>query len=138
MGIEELVGFLLGVASGSLLRCFGIRWNFQAEPDGAPATQQPQPSEQSPAVPEATGAEVALQQAAAAEPLPTTAAEERRSDLKSAILEILRSSGEGLTLSAIAERMKRHFASIIGPVRLLIEEGLVEKHDKIYKIRGPA
>src|SRR6185369_16895764 len=78
------------------------------------------------------------QETAATEPSASPEVEEKKADLKTAILETLRASGEGLTLSAIAEKLKRHFASIIGPVRLLIEEGLIEKQDKIYKIRGPA
>jgi len=82
----------------------------------------------------------ATQPSVAAEPSSTSslAVEEKRADLKTSILDILRSSKEGLTLSAIAEKLKRHFASIIGPVRLLIEEGLIEKQDKTYKIRGAA
>jgi hypothetical protein len=160
MGIEELIGFLLGVACGGLLRYFKGDNNSQAKPilpvqqlepggrptdsaAGAPQTpfvRQNEFSALTPAPPAGDDVGVATQHAAADEPPSTspTAAEEKKADLKTAILEIIRSSEEGLTLSAIAEKMKRHFASIIGPVRLLIEEGLIEKQDKIYKIRGVA
>ncbi len=57
-------------------------------------------------------------------------------DLKSRILLILRASPVGLPLSEIGTAMDRHFAALIGPMRLLIEEGLVEKQDRLYKIRG--
>jgi len=160
MGIEELLGFLLGVACGGLLRYFKGDNDSQAEPilpvqqldpegrsadsaAGAPQTafvRQSGVSEQAPPPPAGDDVGVAPQHAAVDEPPSTspTPAEEKKADLKTAILEIIRSSEEGLTLSAIAEKMKRHFASIIGPVRLLIEEGLIEKQDKIYKIRGVA
>jgi hypothetical protein len=162
MGIEELIGFLLGVACGRLLQCFGSSAPSSAEqteaasaqptaPEGLAATsttetapvvppEPPESSEQpaaSPVVPEEAAV---VQQTIAESSQPTLSpeAEERRNDLKAAILEIIRSAEGGITLSVIAEKMKRHFASIIGPVRLLIEEGLVEKQDKLYKIRGTA
>ncbi|HEV8718190.1 MAG TPA: hypothetical protein VGX03_35910 [Candidatus Binatia bacterium] len=140
MGIEELIGFLLGVACGGLLRCFRSPVDSQAK-SGEPISAQPgEPSQQASVSSVVTAEVVSVQQAVADEPSSTslTAAEEKKADLKTAILEILRSAEEGLTLSAIAEKMKRHFASIIGPVRLLIEEGLIEKQDRIYKIRGAA
>ncbi len=158
MGIEELIGLLLGVACGGLLRYFRGNDNSQADPSlplrqpepggqsadsaaGAAATsfaRQSEFGEQAPALAAADGGGAAEQVVADEPSTSPTAAEEKKADLKTAILEIIRSSEEGLTLSAIAEKMKRHFASIIGPVRLLIEEGFVEKQDKIYKIRGAA
>jgi hypothetical protein len=57
-------------------------------------------------------------------------------DLKYRILQILRASPVGLSLSEIGTAMNRHFAALIGPMRLLIEQELVEKHDKLYKMRG--
>lgn len=162
MGIEELIGFLLGVACGRLLQCFRGEASAQAKPAEARAassTETGEPTatsateaetlvpaeptetgEPAPGASAATEEAVAVQQTATESPSsgPSAEVEEKRNDLKSAILGIIRSSEEGMTLSAIAEKMKRHFASIIGPVRLLIEEGLVEKQDKLYKIRGPA
>jgi len=152
MGIEELIGFFLGVACGRLLQCFGggaFAQAKQAEPSSAQPTEPEGPTSTSmtaastivpPAPSVVTEEAVAVQQTAAGspQPAPSPEVEERRNDLKAAILEIIRSAEEGITLSAIAEKMKRHFASIIGPVRLLIEEGLVEKQDKLYKIRGTA
>ena len=162
MGIEELIGFFLGVACGRLLQCFGGGESPQAgqaetpsaqpaEPEGptftsttgASAIVPPEPvelSEQPPAPSVVAEEAVVVRQiiAGSPQPAPSPEAKERRNDLKAAILEIIRSAEEGITLSAIAEKMKRHFASIIGPVRLLIEEGLVEKQDKLYKIRGTA
>jgi hypothetical protein len=161
MGIEELIGFLLGVACGGLLRYLRGEESMQTGASEALSVRQPEPGEPSTySAAEATGAPLAQQSELGEQTLtasvaadvggstqPTAAVgsltvspavEEKRADLKTAILEILRSSGEGLTLSSIAEKLKRHFASIIGPVRLLIEEGLIEKQDKIYKIRGPA
>jgi len=161
MGIEELIGFLLGVACGNLLRyCRGEK-SIQTGASEALSVRQPEPGEPSTSsAAAAAGVPLAQQSGLGEQPLAAAVAtdvggstqpavavesatvspavEEKRADLKTAILEILGSSGEGLTLSAIAEKLKRHFASIIGPVRLLIEEGLVEKQDKIYKIRGPA
>lgn len=138
MGIEELIGFLLGVTCGGLLRCFRSQVDSQAKPDETVSAQQGEPSEHVSVAAVVTAEVVSVQQAAAGEPSPasSTGTEEKRSDLQSTILAIIRLSEGGITLSAIAEKMKRHFASIIGPVRLLIEEGLVEKQDKIYKIRG--
>jgi len=162
MGIEELIGFLLGVGFGRLLQCFRggeSSSKTQAEASGVQPTETEEststvpaeavaivppeplePSEQPAASPIVTEEIVAVQQIIAESPqsTPSPEVEERRNDLKAAILEIIRSAEGGITLSAIAEQMKRHFASIIGPVRLLIEEGLVEKQDKLYKIRGTA
>jgi hypothetical protein len=163
MGIEELIGFLLGVGFGRLLQCFRsgesssttqaeapvVQLTETEEPISTASTETmdivppepPKPSEQPAASPVVTE-EAAIVQQIIAESSPPPASspevEERRNDLKAAILEIIRSAEGGITLSAIAEQMKRHFASIIGPVRLLIEEGLVEKQDKLYKIRGTA
>jgi hypothetical protein len=180
MGIEELLGFLVGVACGGLLRYLRgengtqaavydalsarqpesrtqsagaimasselgssptLEPNAQVVSPAAAATEaslarQSELGEQTPTP--AAGADRGVAQETATEPSASPEVEEKKADLKTAILEILRASGEGLTLSAIAEKLKRHFASIIGPVRLLIEEGLIEKQDKIYKIRGPA
>jgi DNA-binding NarL/FixJ family response regulator len=172
MGIEELIGFLVGVACGGLLRYLRGENGTQAAVYDALSARQPESHTQSAGAitesselvssptlapteqgvsPMAAATEASLaRQSELGEQTPTPAAvateslpaspevEEKKADLKTAILEILRASGEGLTLSAIAEKLKRHFASIIGPVRLLIEEGLIEKQDKIYKIRGPA
>lgn len=158
MGIEELIGFLLGVGFGRLVQCFGggeASSTAQTQASGVQPTEtstvpteavaavppEPlEPSEQPAAAPIVTEEIVAVQQIIAESPqsIPSPEVEERRNDLKAAILEIIRSAEGGITLSAIAEQMKRHFASIIGPVRLLIEEGLVEKQDKLYKIRGTA
>lgn len=162
MGIEELIGFFLGVACGRLLQCFRGEESPSAaqsetssaqptEPEGATSTsptearasvppEPVEPGEQYAAPLVVTEEAVVVQQiiAGSPQPAPSPEVEERRNDLKAAILEIIRSAEAGITLSAIAEQMKRHFASIIGPVRLLIEEGLVEKQDKLYKIRGTA
>jgi hypothetical protein len=182
MGIEELLGFLVGVACGGLLRYLRGENGTQAAVYDALSARQPESRTQSAGAitasselgssptlepnaqvvsPAAAATEASLaRQSALGEQTPTPAAaadrgvtqlaatteslsaspevEEKKADLKTAILEILHASSEGLTLSAIAEKLKRHFASIIGPVRLLIEEGLIEKQDKIYKIRGPA
>ena len=181
MGIEELIGFLVGVACGGLLRYLRGENGTQAAVYDALSARQPESRTQSAGAitasselgssptlepnaqvvsPAAAATEASLarqselgeqtptpaagadrgvaQETAATEPSASPEVEEKKADLKTAILEILGASGEGLTLSAIAEKLKRHFASIIGPVRLLIEEGLIEKQDKIYKIRGPA
>jgi hypothetical protein len=162
MGIEELIGFLFGVACGGLFRYLRGSNNAQAGPGEVLLTQHSELGEQSTDLAaeatqaslarrselseQASPASAAVDVGSATQPLvavePSTASslavEEKRAELKTSILDILRSSEEGLTLSAIAEKLKRHFASIIGPVRLLIEEGLIEKQDKTYKIRGAA
>ena len=70
------------------------------------------------------------------EPTPVTEAgpEEKRENLRSKILEIIRSAEEGITLPQLGEKMHRHFAPLIGPVRLLLEEGVIKREGGVYKI----
>jgi hypothetical protein len=160
VGMDILVGLLAGVVCGGLLR-----WCIQWGDDETAVTEQASfPQEESVAQPlllrtavetavaaiqgypstRSAGTEareeesLPVQETAPEEPAAVTssAPEERKDDLRSEILRIIRSSPEGITLAAIAKQLQRHFASIIGPVRLLVEEGVVERQEKIYKIKN--
>ncbi len=54
--------------------------------------------------------------------------------LQQAILDVLSGSGEAMTLAEIAAEMELgHFASLIRPMRSLLEMGRVVKEDKAYR-----
>ncbi len=56
-------------------------------------------------------------------------------DLQQVILDALSGSGEAMTLVEIATKMgKKHFASLIGPMRSLREMGMVVKKEKVYRL----
>jgi hypothetical protein len=56
-------------------------------------------------------------------------------DLQQVILDALSGSGEAMTLVEIATKMgKKHFASLIGPMRSLREMGMVVKEEKVYRL----
>jgi major membrane immunogen (membrane-anchored lipoprotein) len=56
-------------------------------------------------------------------------------DLQQVILDVLSGSGEAMTLAEIARKTgKKHFASLIGPMRSLREMGMVVKKEKAYRL----
>jgi uncharacterized phage protein gp47/JayE len=56
-------------------------------------------------------------------------------DLQQVILDVLSGSGEAMTLAEIATKTgKKHFASLIGPMRSLREMGMVVKKEKAYRL----
>ncbi len=56
-------------------------------------------------------------------------------DLQQVILDALSGSGEAMTLVEIASMTgKKHFASLIGPMRSLREMGVVVKKEKVYRL----
>jgi len=56
-------------------------------------------------------------------------------DLQQVILDVLSGSGEAMTLAEIATKTgKKHFASLIGPMRSLREMGMVVKKEKVYRL----
>ncbi len=56
-------------------------------------------------------------------------------DLQQVILDVLSGSGEAMTLAEIATKTgKKHFASLIGPMRSLREKGMVVKKEKAYRL----
>ncbi len=56
-------------------------------------------------------------------------------DLQQVILDALSGSGEAMTLVEIATKTgKKHFASLIGPMRSLREMGMVVKKEKVYRL----
>ena len=56
-------------------------------------------------------------------------------DLQQVILDVLSGSGEAMTLAEIATKTgKKHFASLIGPMRSLRETGMVVKKEKAYRL----
>jgi hypothetical protein len=56
-------------------------------------------------------------------------------DLQQIILDVLSGSGESMTLAEIATKTgKKHFASLIGPMRSLREMGMVVKKEKAYRL----
>jgi len=56
-------------------------------------------------------------------------------DLQQVILDALSGSGEAMTLVEIASMTgKKHFASLIGPMRSLREMGMVVKKEKVYRL----
>ncbi len=56
-------------------------------------------------------------------------------DLQQVILDVLSGSGEAMTLAEIATKTgKKHFASLIGPMRSLRKMGRVVKEEKVYRL----
>ncbi len=56
-------------------------------------------------------------------------------DLQQVILDVLSGSDEAMTLAEIATKTgKKHFASLIGPMRSLREMGMVVKKEKVYRL----
>lgn len=56
-------------------------------------------------------------------------------DMRRAIMDVLSSSREPMTLAVIAKQMeKQHFAQLIGPMRSLLDMGEVVKDDKTYRL----
>ena len=128
MGVEVVIGFIVGMVCGKVLR-----W-WQA-PDGTETPGDVQGSEAEAAastpVPE-SGAEPVSEESPS---VPEVEPASPKGDLKAEIIAMLRISPEGLTLSEMGQRMQRHFAALIGPIRLLMEEGRVERQDRIYKLQ---
>ena len=56
-------------------------------------------------------------------------------DMRRAIIDVLSSSREPMTLAVIAKKMeKKHYAQLIGPMRSLLDMGEVVKDDKTYRL----
>ncbi len=56
-------------------------------------------------------------------------------DMRRAIMDVLSSSREPMTLAVIAKKMERkHYAQLIGPMRSLLDMGEVVKDDKTYRL----
>ena len=150
MGIEIVVAFIVGVMCGHLLR--GSRKQGRVEVGAAAEalsdTEAPSEVQSPPAVaePEAyapdteTPPEVqvppAVAEPEAHAPDTETPSAETEGELRSQMLQVIRSSEAGISLPTIGVRLGRHFASLIHPMRLLIEEGIVEKQGNIYKMKG--
>lgn len=55
--------------------------------------------------------------------------------MKAQVLQIVRASKNGVSLSAIARKLNRDLAAVVLPVTLLMEAGLVEKQAQLYRTK---
>ena len=136
MGLDILLAVLCGIVVGRVLdEVIGGKKFREVEELGADEAAAVVAAEGAP--PEAQAAE-AGEEMAAVDTVATSEVPPEKTgepDLQQVILDVLSGSGEAMTLTEIARQIgKSHYASLIGPMRSLLEMGGVVKEDKMYRL----